>query len=125
MLYPCGGRAGLAGVFFGVMLLAACSSEDSPSGPGKEEPTPSASATVTLSVAGGTVRLADGTAVVFPPGAAPAGTRVTLAKGDPATFVDGPGEAQRVLLQISAGVAEFTHEVEIRVPLPASIRPAL
>ncbi len=82
---------------------------------------PNTSGSGTMTAAGGAIGLPDGTRVVFPAGAVSGTVQVTLAKGNPATFLDGITESERVLITVTASVAQFAKPVEIRVPLPAAM----
>jgi len=85
---------------------------------------PNTSGSGTVTAAGGAIGLPDGTRVVFPPGAVAGPVQLTLAKVDPASFLDGPSRFERVLITATASVNEFTKPVEIRVPLPVTMTPA-
>jgi hypothetical protein len=76
--------------------------------------------TRTIPPTGGTVALADGTVLTFPAGVITSAMDVTLTKADPATWFDGGDNTQRVVIAVDAPVTQFSKEVEIRVPLPAS-----
>ncbi|NJD10409.1 MAG: hypothetical protein FIB01_08240 [Gemmatimonadetes bacterium] len=86
--------------------------------------TVTATGTGTIAGAGGIIGLSDGTRVIFPAGAVPAGTQVSVAQEDPATFFDGTDQTQRVVLSFTSSVTDFAQDVEIRVPLPTGMTEA-
>jgi hypothetical protein len=112
-----------------ILTLAGCEggiSEPPGDEPPGDEPhveLPTTTNTVTIPISGGTVALADGTAVVFPSGAVSAPLSVTLRKESATDFVDGTSESGMAVVSATAAVTEFLKEVEIRVPLPAGMTP--
>lgn len=107
-------------------LVAACGGKDGgpatpldPQDPPPPPPTNPDSATSTVSNAGGSVLLPDGSGVVFPAGAVSTSMPVTVRKADPGAWFDADATRSRVVLTTTAPVSEFNGQVEIRVPLPA------
>lgn len=105
-------------VFFFTALIVSCGGEKGPAGPGQDDPGGGGggSRTVTVGAGGGTVKLADGTAVVIPPGAVTGSVPVTLAREPALGWVGGSSEG--VVVSTTAPQEQFAKKVEIRVPLP-------